>query len=124
LCSRHAGPTASRPHPDPAPTALHIGRLAGERTQLRRNGPREHDGRVVTATSLAIAEAGPRATDSASDGAVVRELRELNRKVERLNRSVGRRGPSDVGAVGLLQDICEMTRSGIVSRVPEFVVAC
>jgi hypothetical protein len=55
---------------------------------------------------------------------VVSELRELNRRVERLNRAIGRRGPSVVRAVGLLQDICEMTRSEVVRTVPEFVVAC
>jgi hypothetical protein len=55
---------------------------------------------------------------------VVSELREFNCKVERLNRSIGRRGPSGVGAVGLLQDICEMTRLEIVRTVSEFVAAC
>jgi hypothetical protein len=79
---------------------------------------------AVTATSFALAWARPNASDSASDGAVVRELRELNRKVDRLNRAVGRRGPTGLGAVGLLQDICEMTRSGVAPRVPEFIVAC
>ncbi len=55
---------------------------------------------------------------------MVRDLRELNRKAKRLNRSIGTRGLSGVGAVDLLQDICEMTRSEIVRTVPEFVVAC
>jgi hypothetical protein len=55
---------------------------------------------------------------------VVSELREFHCRVERLNRSTGRRGPSGVGTVGLLQDMCEMTRSEIVRTVPEFVAAC
>jgi hypothetical protein len=73
---------------------------------------------AVEATRFALAQAQPPAADGASERAVVRELRELNRRMERLNRSIGRRDRPGASAVGLLQEICEMTRSEVVGRVP------
>lgn len=74
---------------------------------------------AVTAMSFAFGQTDPGHSSSATDAAVVKELRALNRKVQRLNRSIGKPGAAGKTAIGLLQDICEMTRDR-----PEFSAAC